>query len=64
MKHIINGCPVNLRGLSAQELNNLVAMTQQRLERVQEELDSVVGERLRRSDVHQLRIEYEGPSVA
>ncbi len=55
MKHIINGCPVNLRTLSEEELNNLVRMTQERLDRVQEELDSVRGERVRRDrglDIH------------
>lgn len=65
MKHIINGCPINLRGLSEQELANLVTVTRERLDRVQEDLDSVMGERIRRCDnVHQLRLEYEGPSVA
>lgn len=48
MRHIINGCPIHLRGLSAQELDNLVASTQARLAQVQEELDSVVGEKIRR----------------
>jgi hypothetical protein len=64
MKHRINGCPIDLRSLSTQELDNLVAMTRERAERVQEELESVEGERLRRQHVYQLRFEYEGPSVA
>jgi hypothetical protein len=65
MKHIINGCPINLRGLSAQELDSLVISTNLRLARVQEELESVMGEVVRRCDnVHQLHFEYEGPAVA
>lgn len=65
MKHIINGCPVHLRSLSEVELANIVASTQERLERCQEELESLVGEVIRRSpNVHQLHFEYEGPSVA
>lgn len=64
MKHRINGCPINLRGLSTEELDNLVASTRGRLEQVQEELDSVMGEYIRRCDnVHQLHFEYEGPAV-
>lgn len=64
MKHIINGCPVHLRGLSDEELENLQNMTADRMARCQEELDSLVGERIRRSDnVHQLHFEYEGPAV-
>jgi hypothetical protein len=65
MKHLINGCPIDLRGLSEQELGSLIASTRERLERCQEELDSVIGEHIRRSDnVHQLRFEYDGPAVA
>lgn len=65
MKHIINGCPINLRGLTESELNNLVTMTRERQERLQEELESVLGEHIRRShNVHQLHFEYEGPAVA
>lgn len=65
MKHIINGCSINLRSLSSQELENLIGHVQARLAQTQEELDSVMGEHIRRSDnVHQLRFEYEGPSVA
>lgn len=64
MKHRINGCSIDLRGLSAQELDNLIASTTQRLNQVQEELDSVVGELVRRTpNVHQLRPAYEGPAV-
>lgn len=64
MRHRINGCPINLRGLSAEELDNLVATTRERLAQVQEELDSVVGEKIRRCDnVHQLSFRYEGPAV-
>lgn len=64
MKHIINGCPINLRTLTTEELNNLVTMTRQRQEQLQEELESVLGEHIRRSDnVHQLHFEYEGPAV-
>lgn len=49
MKHRINGCPINLRGLTDAELSNLDRSTAERLERVQEELDSVRGEAVRRS---------------
>lgn len=65
MRHIINGCPLNLRGLTDEELGNLVVMTNERLARVQDELESVVGEQIRRSDnVHQLHFQYEGPAIA
>lgn len=49
MKHIINGCPINLRQLSDQELKNLMDSTADRLARVREELDSLGGEAVRRS---------------
>lgn len=65
VKHIINGCPVNLRTLTEEELANITATTLQRIERAQEELESLRGEQIRRSDnVHQLRFEYEGPAIA
>lgn len=66
MKHRINGCLVNLRSLSTQELDELAASTKARLDQVQEELDSVMGEVIRRCDnVHQLHLQpqYEGPAV-
>lgn len=65
MKHIINGCPINLRTLSEEELATIVTGTLQRIERVQEELESLRGEQIRRSDnVHQLQFVYEGPAIA
>ena len=48
MRHIINGCRVNLRDLNPAELADLVVSTEARLERVNEELDSLKGEQLRR----------------
>lgn len=58
MKHRINGCPINLRGLSDAELATLIETTEGRLEQVQEELDSVRGELVRRTpNVHQLRFD-------
>lgn len=50
MKHRINGCLINLRGLTDAELSALDRSTAERLERVQEELDSVRGEQVRRSN--------------
>lgn len=65
MKHRINGCSIDLRALTQDELTALILATQARLAQVQEELDSVIGEHIRRSpDVHQLHLEYEGPAVA
>lgn len=65
MKHRINGCPINLRTLTDGELQQLIDTTTERLAQVSEELESVVGEYVRRSDnVHQLHFQYEGPSVA
>lgn len=48
MKHRINNCPVNLRTLSTTELEQLISATVARNARVQEELESLVGERIRR----------------
>lgn len=48
MMHIIEGRSVNLRGLSMEDLDSLITATHQRLERVNEELESVCGEKLRR----------------
>lgn len=65
MKHIINGQPIDLRSLSPQELSSLIHTTDARAARVQEELESLRGELIRRSvNVHPLRPTYEGPSVA
>lgn len=50
MKHIINGCPVNLRTLTEEELANIRSSTQARIERAQEELESIIGEQVRRAD--------------
>lgn len=49
MKHIINGCPVNLRTLTEEELANITVSTQARIERAQEEMESIVGEQIRRA---------------
>lgn len=62
MRHRINGCLINLRGLSDDELDNLARSTAERLEQVQEELDSVRGEVARRSsNVHQLVLQWDRP---
>lgn len=50
MKHRINGCPIDLRRLTDAELSSLDRSTAERLECVQEELDSVRGEAVRRSN--------------
>lgn len=64
MKHIINNCPVNLRTLSDEELATIVQATLQRIERVQEELESLRGEQIRRADnVHQLQFDLN-PAIA
>lgn len=52
MKHIINGCPVNLRSLSNEQLDKLIADIPDRLDRVQDEMDSLQGERIRRNNRH------------
>lgn len=52
MKHIINGCPVNLRSLSSEQLDRLIADVPDRLDRIQDEMDSLQGERIRRGNRH------------
>lgn len=55
VKHIINGCPVHLRSLTDEELGVLINGTADRLARVNEELESLCGEKLRRQagiDIH------------
>lgn len=60
MRHLINGCAINLRGLTDDELANIVISTLDRQERVAEELESLRGEQIRRSDnVHQLRLTFD-----
>lgn len=49
VKHRINGCPINLRALSDDELADLMNGTADRLAQVREELDSLGGEQVRRS---------------
>jgi hypothetical protein len=49
MRHLINGCRVNLRDLNPAEIADLIVSTEARLERVNEELDSLKGEQLRRN---------------
>lgn len=61
MRHRINGCPINLRGLSDAELAALDQSTVERLEQVQEELDSLRGEAVRRSNVVQLPLRWDRP---
>lgn len=65
MKHIINGCPVNLRSLSEADIKRLIDEGADRLDRLQEEMDSLHGELIRRhNNVIPLRPEYEGPAVS
>jgi hypothetical protein len=52
MKHIINGCPVNLRSLSNEQLDRLISAVPDRLDRIQDEMDSLQGERIRRNNRH------------
>lgn len=52
MKHIINGCPVNLRSLSNEQLDKLIDDVPDRLDRIQDEMDSLMGERIRRNNRH------------
>jgi uncharacterized coiled-coil protein SlyX len=65
MQHIINGRSVNLREQSVEQLNRLIDEGADRLDRLQDEMDSLHGELIRRrNNVIPLRPEYEGPSVA
>lgn len=50
MKHIINGCPINLRSLSEADIKRLIDEGADRLDRLQEEMDSLHGELVRRAD--------------
>ena len=52
MKHIINGCPINLRSLSNEQLDKLIDEVPDRLDRIQDEMDSLQGERIRRNNRH------------
>lgn len=48
MKHIINGCPINLRTLSEADIARLIDEGADRLDRLQDEMDSLHGELIRR----------------
>lgn len=50
MKHIINGCPINLRTLPESDIHRLISEGADRLDRLQEEMDSLHGELVRRSN--------------
>ena len=65
MKHIINGCPINLRTLSESDINRLIAEGADRLDRLQDEMDSLHGELVRRhNNVIPLFRTADAPSVA
>ena len=49
VKHIINGCPINLRTLSEDDIRRLISEGADRFDRLQEEMDSLHGELVRRS---------------
>ena len=48
MLHIVNGCSVNLRQLTDRELRQLIVNHQMRIALINDELDSLVGEQVRR----------------
>lgn len=52
MKHRINGCPIHLRSLPDDDLVRLIAENRDRSERLEEELDSLMGEHIRRTPNH------------
>lgn len=56
MRMRINGCLVNLRALSGEQLDRLVQDNQSRKDRAREEYESLRGEQIRR--------EYEAGQVA
>lgn len=65
MRHIINGCPINLRTLSEADIQRLINQGADRLDRLQDEMDSLHGELIRRNNnVIPLRPEFDGPAVA
>jgi len=51
MRHIVNGCSINLRLLSDRELAQLRRNHELRLALINDELDSLVGEQVRRQPV-------------
>ena len=50
MKHIINGCLINLRTLSNEDIERLISEGADRLDRLQDEMDSLHGELVRRAN--------------
>lgn len=63
MKHIINGCPINLRALSEDDINRLISEGADRLDRLQDEMDSLHGELVRRTN-NVIPLFPDAPSVA
>lgn len=55
-RHIINVCSVDLRQLSDRELAQLRKNHELRLSLVNDELDSIVGEQVRRQPVFDLEL--------
>jgi len=64
-QHIIDGCSVNLRLLSDRELAQLRKNHELRLALVNDELDSLVGEQVRRQPVFDpsLLTIHKGPTL-
>ena len=51
MRHIINGCSVDLRSMTVRELREAVKNHQMRIDLANDELESLVGEQIRRSPI-------------
>jgi len=52
MRHIINGCSINLRQLTDRELDSLIVNNQKRADLLADESESLIGERIRRQPNH------------
>jgi hypothetical protein len=53
MRHLINGYPINLRELTAHELEALVKMAERRIEAAHDDLEKLNGEIIRRDRFRQ-----------
>lgn len=53
MHHLINGYPINLRELTAHELDALLKMAERRLNAVHDDLEKINGEIIRRDRFRQ-----------
>jgi len=59
-RHIINGCSVNIRQLTDRELASIVKNNQMRLAVINDELETLIGEQIRRLPDHSI---HKGPSL-